>query len=529
MPDFGPKKGLMATQKRMDQIRSILRNYLASGKIKETARQLKVSKTTVKEYVRRAESWCLDLSLVLALDDEALSKVIHAPDSRKADKRLSVFEEKVDDWLSELRRKGVTRQLLWREYRSERPDGYAYTQFCEHLRRHVAQRDLTLALDHEAGEVLMVDFAGKKMEWVDPHTGELHICEVLVAVMPFSQYSFCYALPSQSLPDFIEGLNQALLFLGALPKVLLSDNLKAYVSKPDRYEPTFTQLCEQFGAHYQIDLQAARVASPKDKASVENGVTQTYRRVYAPLRHEVFHSIEALNAGMREQLALHNTAPYQKKSGTRRSIYELHELPQMRLLPADLFEIKKVARAKVQRNYHVFLGEEKNFYSVPWQYAGKQAEVLYTSYNVEVYVDQKRVATHQRLPARNAYRYQTREEHMPRHHQEWKKAQGYDAAYFLAQAALIGPATQWAIGQVLVGRIHETQTYNSCKGILKLAKDYTPQRLENAAKRCHTGGKATYGMLKRILLLQLDKQEEQPGTQLSLGLHENIRGSEYYQ
>jgi len=513
----------------MDQIRSILRNYLASGKIKVTARQLKVSKTTVKEYVRLAESWCPDLSLVLALDDEALSKVIHAPEGRKSDKRLSAFEEKVDDWLVELRHKGVSRQLLWHEYRSEHPDGYAYTQFCEHLRRHVMQRDLTLALNHEPGEVLMVDFAGSKMEWVDPHTGELHACEVLVAVMPFSQYSFCYALPSQSLPDFIEGLNQALLFLGALPKVLLSDNLKAYVSKTDRYEPTFTQLCEQFGAHYQIDLQAARVASPKDKASVENGVTQTYRRVYAPLRHEVFHSIEALNAAMRGQLLLHNTAPYQKKSGTRQLLYQQYELPQMRPLPTDLFEIKKIVRAKVQRNYHVFLGEEKNFYSVPWQYAGKQAEGLYTSRTVEVFVEGKRVATHQRLLQRGAYCYQTREDHMPRHHQEWKKAQGYDAAYFLAQAALIGPATQWAIGQVLVGRIHEAQAYNSCKGILKLAKNYTSQRLENAAKRCQTGGKATYKMLKRILELNLDKEEEQSGKQLSLGLHENIRGSEYYQ
>ncbi len=514
----------------MDQIKTLLRNYLASGSIKATARQLKVSKNTVRDYLRRAEACSADLSALLELDDESLSRIFYSPGSLGTDSRLAVFEQKVEGWIKELRRVGVTRELLWQEYRAEHSDGYGYSQFCEHLSRHVAQRDLTLALDHTPGEVLMVDFAGKKMEWVDRHSGEVHTCEVLVAVLPFSQYSFCIALPSQSLADFIEGLNQSLLFLGALPKVILSDNLKAYVSKPDRYEPTFTQLCEQLGAHYQIDLQATRVATPKDKASVENAVTQVYRRIYAPLRQDIFHSIEELNAAIRRQLLLHNTQAYQKKSGTRQSLYEQYELPQMRSLPTDLFEIKKIARAKVQRNYHVFLGQEKNFYSVPWQYAGKQAEVLYTSRTVEVYVGGKRVATHQRLFLHGReYRYQTREEHMPRHHLEWKKAQGYDAAYFLEQGRLIGPATQWAMQQVLLGRIHEPQAYNSCKGILQLAKKHSPERLEKAAKRCQSGGKATYNMLKRILQLKLDQQEDQPPVQLSLGLHENIRGPECYQ
>lgn len=190
----------------------------------------------------------------------------------------------------------------------------------------------------------MVDFASKKMEWVDPHSGEIQAREVLVAVLPFSQHSFCIALASQSLPDFIHGLNQALLFLGALPKVILSDNLKAYVSKPDRYEPTFTHLCEQLGAHYQLDLQAARVATPKDKASVENAVTQVYRRIYAPLRQEVFHSIEALNGAILRQLRWHNTQPYQKKSGTRQSLYE--QSHQQTALPRGFAGHRVFRRAK---------------------------------------------------------------------------------------------------------------------------------------------------------------------------------------
>ena len=168
------------------------------------------------------------------------------------------------------------------------------------------------------------------------------IVRVLVAVFPCTQYCFCLALSSQSLPDFIEGINQAMLYFKGLPKVLLSDNLKAYVSKPERYEPTFTQLCEQLGVHYQIELQAARVRKPKDKASVENAVSQVYRSIYAPLRNEVFFSLQALNGAIIRQLEVFNERSYQKKEGSRKSLFETYELPVMRPLPSDLFEIKKI-------------------------------------------------------------------------------------------------------------------------------------------------------------------------------------------
>lgn len=114
--------------------------------------------------MRRAEACSADLSALLELDDESLSGIFHTAGGRHSDSRGTVFEQKVDDWIKELRGVGVTRELLWQEYRAEHPGGYSYSQFCEHLGRHVGQRDLTLALDHKPGEVLMVDFAGKKVE-----------------------------------------------------------------------------------------------------------------------------------------------------------------------------------------------------------------------------------------------------------------------------------------------------------------------------------------------------------------------------
>ncbi|MCP4265600.1 MAG: IS21 family transposase [Candidatus Brocadiaceae bacterium] len=517
----------MAKMKRMDQVRMIIKNYESTQSIKATARQLNLSKNTVRDYLRRCKKHNDDVSSLLELDDDQLRLIIYPVKSKETKDRQEIFSDLTDYLIKELRRVGVTRHLLWEEYRLKHPQGYGYSQFCERLKKEIGRKELTINLKHRAGEVMMVDFAGKKLGWVDVHTGELYTCEVLVAVFPHSQYTFVIALPSQQIGDFVYGLNQALLFFRGVPNVILSDNLKSYVTRADKYEPKFTQLCEQLGAHFQVDLQAARVAKPKDKASVESGVGIAYWRIYGPLRNEIFHSPQALNEAIGKQLDLHNTKPYQKKEGSRQEIFQTYELPILKDLPDQLFEIKKIASAKVQRNYHVFLGEEKNYYSVSYQYVGHQAQVIYTSQVVEIFIKDQRVAIHKRLFNRGNYHYQTNEKHMPERHRKWKEIKGYDAQYFLNEAQKIGSATHWAMQHVLLSKIHEAQTYNSCKGILHLAKKYTADRLEKAAGRCQKLDKVSYGMLKRILKLKLDQAEEAPEL-LSLPFHDNIRGPKNY-
>ena len=317
------------------------------------------------------------------------------------------------------------------------------------MKREIDRKDLTLSIDHEAGQTMQIDFAGKKMEWIDVSTGQVHPCEVLVAVLPKSHMGFAIAVPSQKTMDFIHGINQSFLFFGKLPERILSDNLKSYVTRADRYEPNFNQLCEQLGSYYQIELQATRVGKPKDKASVENMVSHVYRSIYGPLRNEEFHSIEELNEAIVIQVRLMNNRPFQKRPGSRIQAYEQFEKPVMRDLPSEMFEVKKITKAKVQRNYHVFVGEEKNYYSVPYRYVGKQSLVLYTRNRVEIFIDSKRIAIHDKLLCTQAYRHQTKKEHMPSNHREWIEARGYNGEYFLKQASKIGPMTHWAVSVVL--------------------------------------------------------------------------------
>lgn len=468
-----------------------------------------------------------DEAAILRLPEADLAELLYPPVEQEAQGREAIFEHRLPDWIKELKKVGVTRHLLWREYRDEHPEGYGYSQFCERLRRAMIYREVTLAVEHRPGHTLQLDFAGKKLHVVDARTGELQACEVLVGVLAHSQYTFVMALPSQSTMDFVNGINEALLFFGGVPQVILSDNLKAFVTRANRYEPTFNELCVQLAAHYQCDLQATRVAKPKDKASVENMVSTAYRRIYAPLRNQIFHSIEELNEAVGLQLAIHNRTPFQKREGSRASCFEAHEKALLRELPNELFDARKTVSAKVQRNYHVYLGEEKNYYSVPYQYAGKQATVVYGTKTVEIYVGPRRVATHARLSPHDTYAYRTEDNHMPTNHQEWKKAQGYDAAYFTAQARKIGPAAEWAMAQILLSRRHEAHSYKACLGVMSLAKKYTSQRLERACQRCQGAGKTTYSMLKNILERKLDMEPEQPDL-FAPPRHDNIRGPQAY-
>ncbi len=518
----------MGKLKRMDQVKYILVTYLDTKSIKGTARRLQISKNTVRDYVRRVRTHFKDLTEALELSEEELFKLAYKSQTGGSNERELEYNKRVDYWITELRRVGVTKKLLWEEYRSEFEHGFGYSHFCERINREIGRRDLTIKMNHTPGEKMQVDFAGKTMNWIDASSGEVHKCQILIATMPHTQHSFVIALPSQKVTDFIHGLNQALLFFGCLPKVILSDNLKSFVIRADKYEPDFNELCVQLAAYYQIDIEATRVRKPKDKASVENLVSTIYTRIYAPLRNEVFHSLAELNEGIKKQLKDHNHRPYQQKPGCRLSEFQKFEYPIMKELPADLFEIKKSTQSKVRRDYHVYIGEEKNYYSVPFQYVARQATIVYTSSTVEVFIDNQRVATHTRLLHRNTYRHQTNPDHMPKSHLEWKKARGFNAAHFIRQADKIGPATNWAIQFIIRSAIHPPQSFNSCQGVLRLSDKYSAERLENACVRCQKVDKVSYKMIKRILVKNLDLEIESVDL-FNTPVHENIRGPEAYQ
>ncbi len=518
----------MGKPKRMDEIRTILSTYLRTNSIRGTARILGMSKNTIRRYVSKCNSLELSIVAVLRLDDSELSEAFYGVGKSTPEQgRLDDFNARFPRMVKELRRVGVTKQLLWQEYKNTYPQGYGYSQFCEHFKRIASRKDLTLSLVHKPGEVMQVDFTGSKLRYIDSQTGEVITCEVLVCVLPHSHYSYAIALPSQKINDFVHGINSALHYFGRVPKVILSDNLKSYVKRSDRYQPSFTDLCVQLADHYHLELRAARVRKPKDKASVENLVSTVYRRIYAPMREEVFHSIEDLNSRIEEQLAIHNSMPFQKREGSRSEIFANYEQVVMDDLPSELFEVKKTVKAKVRLDYHVEIGEDRHFYSVPYQHCGKQAIVTYTRDTVEVYIDSHRVMTHSRIKDKTKYQRKTLKEHMPQSHKEWLEAKGRKPIYYISIAEKIGKETLWCINRILQRGIHPAQTFSSCDGILHLQKKYSKERLEQACKRCRAADHASYHKIKNILERNLDHATNQTQVHQSLN-HDNIRGAQAY-
>jgi transposase len=504
----------------MEHLKQILQLQRDGIQIREIARRVGIDRNTVRKYLRRlsAEENASEGELAGKAYDNDL-QALEAERLRQITAHFAGAEK-------ELSRTGVTRQLLWQEYMVQHPDGYSYSRYCHHLQQYLKNRDLSMHLEYEPGDTIMIDFAGKKQHYKDPDTGGRAECEVFVAILPFSGLIFCLAVASQRSADFIRCINAMLRYYAGVTITILCDNLRTAVIRPDRYEPVFTDLCNQLSEHYGTTFSATRPYSPRDKAMVERAVNIVYTHVYAPLRNREFNSLESLNAAMHEQLTLLNNKPYKNTPYSRWYFYEQQERSLLKLLPSEPFAPKKTVQLTVQRNYHVQLSEDHRYYSVPYQHVGKKVKVLYDPRVVEVYLEGERIALHIRKPHNKAYT--TLAEHMPPHHQRMHEIKGFNREDLLAQAARIGTAAVQAATLMLENSIYIEQNYKACFGMLMLQKTYGRDRLEAACSRALQGSRVNYTMIRSILQVGLDKQTARLEDRL-LPSHDNIRGKDHYQ
>jgi len=513
----------------MLQIKKALQLLDAGKSERFITEQLGISRTTLRKYLEKISSTKLSNDQLMAFSDADFSALIYSdPTVAVKTNRQERFDLLIDYFTKELKRVGVTRQLLWKEYLEGDPDGFGYSQFCERFiqAKNLKNNALTMHLDHVAGERMQVDFAGKKLSYVDKSSGEITECPVLVCSLPFSGYTYIEALENASQSNLYEALSRALSYFGGVPQNVLSDNMKQFVTKANRYEPRFNEMAEQWSVYYNTTLSAARVRKPKDKPSVEKEVHISYLRIFAPLRNEVSHSLSELNYRILECLEVHNATPMQRYGLSRKERFEQDEKHVLKLLPLSEFIVKHEVKAKVQRNYHVILGEDIHQYSVPYIHVGETVKITYDSSEVEVFLNLRRIALHRRDCRRNGYT--TIAEHMPESHLRYLETKGWDADYFIAQAAIIGVNAKVIFERLLSRNKFPAQTYNACLGLLSLNKKYGPQRFEAACLRALPVSFITYGFIKNILENNQDKViEELPPTGY-IPKHDNIRGKDLY-
>ncbi len=513
--------------KGMLQIRRILQLLEQNRSKRSISRDMGISRNTVDYYEQRVKVSGLTLAQLLLLKDAELAQFIYnSVTTQVSNTRQSLFDSKLNYFSQELTRTGVTRQLLWQEYILWQPDGYAYTQFCERLKQGNRLRGVVMHFDHHAGEKMEVDFAGKKLYYFDAVSKTKLECPVLICVLPYSGLTYVEALSDATQENVYNSLSRAFLYFGGVTQSVLSDNMRQYVIKSNRYEPTFNELAEQWSVHYNTTLTATRVVKPRDKAMVEKHVHISYLRIFAPLRNREFMSLDALNNGIMECLEKHNNMPMQHTKVSRWERFFSEEKNVLKSLPANDFICRHRTNAKVQMNYHVVLGEDMHQYSVPYIHVGKQVQIVYDQHEVEVFLNLQRIALHPRNTRRNSY--STKEEHMPEKHLRYKETKGWDADYFLAQGLKVGINTQSVIQRLLAKNQFAAQTYNSCLGIFSLGKKYGNDRLESACKLAMTLPATNFQIVSNILKNNRDKEEVSEPT-LNFPTHENIRGKDKYQ
>ena len=424
-------------------------------------------------------------------------------------------------WIhQELKRKGVTRQLLWEECRERCPEtGYGYTQYCQLYRTWRQKQKRSMRQIHKAGDKLFIDYSGATIPVVNAQTGEIKEAELFVAALGASKYTYAEATWSQTLPDWIESHVRAFEFFQGVPALLVPDNLKSGVKNPCRYDPDVNPSYLQLARYYSTAILPARPRKPKDKAVAESGVQVAQRWIVARLRHETFFCLAQLNEAIRRLLQELNERPFKKLPGSRRSAFEALDKPELKPLPQQRYEYVHVKKARVHVDDHVEY--ESHYYSVPHKLVGSEVFIHATQRLVTVLHRNRQVACH----VRDARRFITEPSHMPEHHREHH---GWTPQKFLDWAHAIGPNTRHITQALLEHRDHPEQGYRACLGLLNLSRRYSKSRLEQACTRAHAIGSRRLKSVQEILKKGLDQVPVDSKPAYESITHENVRGAAYY-
>lgn len=509
----------------MSKIRKILRMYSQGRSIMSIAAQSDASRNTVKKYLSTFRDCGFTFDEVNALNDKELEDLFGRSRERPISDRMQSMLRCFPHVDKELKRTGMNRHMLWQEYLREFPDGYQYSQFCFYFTQWRARVNPVMHIDHKAGDKLYVDFAGEKLSITDKETGEVTPVEVFIAILGASQLTYVEAVMSQQKEDFILACENTLHYLGGVPEAIVPDNLKAAVTKTNRYEPTINDTFADFADHYGTTVLPARAFHPRDKALVEGAVKIMYTRVYAPLGKTVHHSLNELNEAIHKELEDHNSRLLQGRNYSRRQQFEEVERETLAPLPVLRYELKKQLYATVMKNGHVRLGSDKHYYSVPYRFIGKKIKLLYSASTVEAYYNYERIAMHRRT--KGPHHYTTDKDHMASTHQfvtEWTEER------FLTWAASIHEDVRLYIHHIFDKKQHAEQAYKSCLGILSFARKVGNDRLVTACKRGLSYGIYNYRTIHTILERNMDQcQDSLFADELPMPDHDNIRGEDYYQ
>lgn len=476
-----------------------------------------ISYNTVRRYRQIAEEKGFGPEQLREMSDAVLLQTFHRPE-RATDKRMP-------DWETihgELQRKGVTRTLLWMEYREVDPaTAYELSRFNELYVEWAGREKVSMRQRHEPGERGWTDFSGTKMGWTDPQTGEWHASEVFIATAGVSGYLFALAVPSQRQEHWIEAHAQWYQALGGVPKITVSDNLKAAVLKAGR-EPIFNPAYLDMAQHYNTFLLPARARRPKDKPKVEGAVLIFLRWAIARLRNHVFHSLEELNQGIAKCVAVINDRVMRRLKQGRRERFEAVDKPHLLPLPSRYAYGEWKGPMRVPPDYHVAVKD--HFYSVPYRYVQQAVHSRCTATTVEILCNRERIASH--LRSDQVGEKTTDRAHMPEHHLAWAD---HTADRYRDWARGVAPAALSVVDTLLSTARHPAGALNACANLQKLCRVHGSERFVLACAKALLIHSPTVKSIRSILQHRLEERGDPPPANGAMPSHDNVRGAAYYE
>ena len=511
----------------MFKIRQLLRLYADGRGSKFISRATGIARNTVKKYLLQFIELRLTIDRVEAMSDKQLAALFLAENPKVISSRVADLEALLPELAERLKKRGITKQMLYADYISRCPGGYKSSAFLVRLNIYMGMSKPSMRVPHKVGDKLFIDFTGKKLQVVDEDTGEVQEVEVFVAILGCSQLTYVTAVASQKKEDFILACEGALHFYGGVPEVIVPDNLRSAVKKASRYEAQLNDSFAAFAAHYGTYVFPARAYRPKDKALVEGAVKIIYTTIFSRIDEKVYTSLSMLNTDILLFLETHNNTLLTGCDYSRRQQFDVLEKNVLKPLNKYRYDPMTTKMATVGKTG--FVTVDHRYYSIPYKFIGRKVMLMYNRTKVEAFNDHELIAVHTRHFGKD--RYIQNDDHLASWHKypaEWNPEK------FIADGALIGPTVMEYIKKVLSRNEYPEKNYRACQGIINYNKRVGETRLINACKRADSFNVYNFGIIERILksradFIPLDEGQVPSAGNSGMPLHDNIRGEDYYQ
>lgn len=502
-------------QRIHNMVRHILTTQLKDGEI---AAATHVARNTVKRYRQIAYEKQYSWDDLAKLKDDELDAKFNSTLRHMTRKRQPDYAVVHN----EMKQKGVTRTLLWEEYRAVSPDdALGLSQFTENYRLYLKSIDRCMHQTHQPGHKTFVDFSGLRPKYTNRETGEEVFVEFFVGVLGYSNLTFATCVPTQNVSDWVTVHNRMFSYFGGSTLLLIPDNLKSAVIKPGS-DPVINETYLELGRHYSTTIVPARTYHPQDKGSVEVGVQIAQRWILARLRKHNFFSVDEINDAIAELLEILNNKTFKRLSGCRWSKFEEEERNHLQPLPAQRYVFSEwTGLLLVDNSYHVCI--KKHWYSVPHMLVGQRVSARLCAGVVEFFHQNQRVTSHVMSTVEGGLT--TVPDHQPESHRSYAER---SPEKFVAWAKAIGP-NLLAVVESQLNRNVPSLGFPACDVLHKLAKTHGTTELESASQRAVEIQSLTVKTIKSLLSTGRHKRARQEKTHSTLpSTHSNVRGGEYY-